>query len=218
MISSILVIGSGSIAKRHIANLRLLHPGVDIICVGSRGKSFSPDMVGATTVMTAIDDAIKVGLDYAIIASPAHLHIKHAQILLNKNIPTLIEKPLCVELTDIKEFNFDEKRHKVAVGYNLRLMPSAQKVKQVLMSGSLGKIISAHADVGQYLPDWRPGLNYKNSVSAQAVLGGGALLELSHELDYLIWFFGNFIQVSGFLGYSKLLDIDVEDSVDAMLN
>jgi predicted dehydrogenase len=71
--------------------------------------------------------------------------------------------------------------------------------------------------VGQYLPDWRSGTRYQDSVSAQAVLGGGALLELSHELDYLYWMFGLPHNVTARGGQLSTLDLDVEDLVELCL-
>ena len=55
----------------------------------------------------------------------------------------------------------------------------------------VGKILSVRCEVGQFLPSWRPNIDYRESVSARKALGGGALLELSHEIDYLMWIFGD---------------------------
>ena len=68
-------------------------------------------------------------------------------------------------------------------------------------------------EIGQYLPDWRPGTDYRTSVSAQRALGGGVLLELSHELDMLRWIFGEVDWLSGWIGRQGALEVDVEDCV-----
>ncbi|MGM7313881.1 hypothetical protein ACOI3P_29990, partial [Acinetobacter baumannii] len=54
----------------------------------------------------------------------------------------------------------------VAVGYCLRYLPSAQKVKQILQEGILGTLYNAFIEIGQYLPDWRPTKDYRETVSA----------------------------------------------------
>jgi predicted dehydrogenase len=72
--------------------------------------------------------------------------------------------------------------------------------------------MSFRCEVGQYLPSWRPNIDYRKSVSAQNVLGGGVLLELSHELDYLGWIFGEVEWVRATLSRQSNLEIDVEDS------
>ena len=212
-----LVVGSGSIAKRHIRNINELYPSANILCCSSSGRTITPLEVGATKVTSTLEEAILFHPEIAVIASPANMHIEHALKLAQANIPILIEKPLCMSLADLKTIHFDPALKKIAVGYNLRFLPAAQLVKEKIVSGVLGEIFTAFADVGQYLPDWRPESNYRNGVSAQRKLGGGALLELSHELDYLTWFFGSISDVSAKLGSSGTLDIDVEDSVDALM-
>jgi predicted dehydrogenase len=71
--------------------------------------------------------------------------------------------------------------------------------------------------VGQYLPDWRPTRDYRETVSAKASLGGGAVLELSHELDYVRALLGAPVAVSAHLMRTGTLDLDVEDCGDAMI-
>ena len=76
---------------------------------------------------------------------------------------------------------------------------------------------SVSVEVGQYLPDWRPSSDYRKNVSAQRELGGGVLLELSHELDYLGWLLGGFETAFCIARNTGALEIDVEDTVDALL-
>ena len=212
-----LVMGSGSIAKRHIRNLRSQFPNADVICVSSSGRKLTISEVGATEVADTISHALSITPDIAIIASPATFHLSHAQTLLEAGVPVLIEKPLCVEITDLSKVSLDKYRAKIGVGYNLRFMPAAQMVKKILAEGDIGQVLTVFAEVGQFLPDWRPDTDYRKGVSAKKKLGGGALLELSHELDYLNWFFGKFSEVSAITRNSNILNIDVEDSVDALL-
>ena len=70
-------------------------------------------------------------------------------------------------MLNYQSLKFDRKKDKIAVGYNLRFMPSAKSVKQIIESNALGKISTVSAEVGQYLPDWRPGSDYRKGVSAQ---------------------------------------------------
>ena len=210
------VIGSGSIATRHIRNLRDLYPKAEIVCCTSSGRKIEAFDIGATKIAQSLDEAISCGPDIAIVASPASLHLTHALPIVRANIPVLIEKPLCLNLEQLKAVELDATA-KIFVGYNLRFLPAAKLVKEIISSRALGTIFNAYAEVGQYLPDWRPNSDYRNGVSAKKELGGGALLELSHELDYLNWFFDGFSEVSAKLGNSGLLDLDVEDGVDALM-
>lgn len=212
-----LVVGSGSIAKRHIQNLKQILPNVEVICMSSSGRSLNTDDVGSHSTVFELNSLLLDELDLAIIASPATYHASHALPFIKANIPVLIEKPLCSALSEVDDQIFFDPKAKIGVGYNIRFLPAARKVKELLGSQVLGHISTAFAEVGHYLPDWRQNSDYRQSVSSQKILGGGALLELSHELDYLYWFFGDFHEVSSKTRNSGLLDIDVEDTVDAML-
>jgi predicted dehydrogenase len=217
-IQKVLVVGSGSIAKRHIRNLRHCYPNALIACVSSTGRKIEPADVGASMVFADLQVAAKEAPDFAIVASPANLHLQNAKLLVDHHIPVLVEKPLCMASEQFILEEWSEHGHLVRVAYNLRYMPAAQKMKELLDLNHLGRITTVLVDAGQYLPDWRPDQDYRTGVSARRDLGGGALLELSHELDYLTWFFGRFDWAFGVLRNTKWLDIDVEDNVDAILH
>ena len=103
------------------------------------------------------------------------------------------------------------------VGYNLRFLRALQRFRELIDAGRVGPILSVRAEVGQYLPSWRLQADYRTSVSAVAALGGGVLFELSHELDYLRWIFGDVTWVSAILLRQSALEIDVEDTVHMTL-
>lgn len=212
-----LVVGSGSIAKRHMGNLRHLYPDMEVVCVSSSGRHLDASEVGASLVMKSIDQVLETPLDFAIVASPAPFHLANAHKLSTANIPVLVEKPISHDLKELAKYDFSNCASKLGVAYNLRYMPAARKVKEIITSTQLGRIYSAYSQCGQYLPDWRPGTDYRKGVSAQQKLGGGALLELSHELDYLLWFFGPAQKVVANIQRSGALDIDVEDNVSGLL-
>lgn len=216
-VKNALVVGSGSIAKRHIKNLRDEFPDLKVVCVSSSGRALDIAETGASEVVHDLTTAISLKPDFAIIASPAPFHLRNADELLKAEVPVLIEKPLCVSLSELKHFDWGQHSGAIGIAYNLRFMPAAKIVKNLLDDGVVGPISTAFAEVGQYLPDWRPDSDYRAGVSARKELGGGALLELSHELDYLNWFFGPFSRTLGVIRSTGQLDIDVEDNVDALL-
>jgi predicted dehydrogenase len=212
-----LVVGSGSIAKRHIRNLRYLYPGMEITCVSASGRRLEPSEVGASSVCNSIEQAVEAPLAFAIVASPAPLHLANLQKLITANIPVLVEKPLSHDQEELAKYDFSNAINKIGVAYNLRYMPSANKVKRIISDRVLGRLNNVQIECGQYLPDWRPGTDYRQGVSAQKKLGGGALLELSHELDYLLWIFGGIRSVVAKVETTGILDIDVEDNVNALM-
>ena len=185
-----LVASLGSIGRRHLANLRHLFPAAQIavlrLAPRNPGETQGiPD--GADCRFASLEAAIEFGPHAAIVASPAPFHINIAAALIQAGIPTFIEKPLSHSIENLADFVrlAQTANIPVAIGYDMRLLPELAYIRSVLQSEELGPLLAARAEVGQYLPDWRQNMRYQDSVSAQRVLGGGALLELSHELDYI---------------------------------
>ena len=126
----------------------------------------------------------------------------------------LIEKPIS-DVPDGVEHLINTCKNKnitLMVGYNLRFNPTLQEFRKSILQKKIGKVLSVKVEVGQYLPNWRPDSDYRKSVSAQKKLGGGVLLELSHEVDYIGWIFGKYSWVKSHISKQSDLEIDVEDS------
>lgn len=218
-----LVVSLGSIGHRHLANLRQLRPKAEIAVLrthsGSAEQASEGIPEGADHQFHSMSDALAFNPQLAVVSSPASLHLQYARSLAGAGVKMLIEKPISHSMTELKEFIDQIRLYRlpVAIGYNLRFLPSLGKVHSLVQEGAIGRILAARAEVGQYLPDWRKGSDYRKNVSAQAALGGGVLLELSHELDYLYWMFGMPNAVTACGGKFSDLEIDVEDIVELCL-
>ena len=119
----------------------------------------------------------------------------------------LLEKPLSTSYRSSKNLNFNT--DKIFIGYNLRFHPCMIKLKRILDNE---KVLSASVYTGQYLPDWRPLRDYKKTYSSRKNNGGGVLLELSHELDYLTFLFGECTKAVSWQDKLSNLEIDCHDS------
>jgi predicted dehydrogenase len=168
---------------------------------------------------SSIEEAIAFAPEIAVIASPATFHIATAQALAEFGVHLLIEKPLSASLSGVMQLLETCRKQSVVLltGYNLRFLPSLQHFQNLLAKDVVGKILSVRCEIGQYLPSWRPDSDYRQGVSARSELGGGALLELSHELDYLRWIFGEVDWVKASLSRQSSLEIDVEDTAHLTL-
>ena len=131
----------------------------------------------------------------------------------------MIEKPLADTLDAARRMagEIDASGVFAVVCYVLRASPWLQAVREVMASGRLGRCLGARLSVGQSLRTWRPGSDYRETVTAQAALGGGALLELSHEIDAALWLFGHPTLISATTGRVSDLEIDVEDVAELTL-
>jgi len=217
LINRILIAGLGSIGKRHLRIARELMPHADIRVLRHQNCDFIPEF--SNGCFSSISQAIAFAPQIAVIASPATFHINTAQQLAESGVHLLVEKPLSAStdsVTDLLE-TCRERGLVLLTGYNLRFLPSLNMYRDLLRNGVIGKIISVRCEVGQYLPSWRPETDYRDGVSACRELGGGVLLELSHELDYIQWIFGEVDWVRATLSRQSNLEIDVEDSVHIVL-
>lgn len=88
---------------------------------------------------------------------------------------------------------------------------------RLLNEGTTGKVLFVRSEFGQYLPDWRPEQDYRENYSARSSLGGGIILDSSHEIDYLRWFFGEIEQVYCRSSIQSELEVDVEDTASIIL-
>jgi len=103
------------------------------------------------------------------------------------------------------------------VGFQLRFHPGYRRLMEIIRSGRIGRVLHLHGYVGQYLPDWRPGRDYRTGYSAQRSLGGGVVLDLCHEIDLALSIQGTVDRVACLAGRFSDLAIDTEDMADLVL-
>lgn len=217
LINRILIVGLGSIGKRHLRLARELLPSADIRVF--RHQATKEVYEYSNGSFSSIEESIAFAPQIAVIASPATFHIATAQALAETGVHLFIEKPLSASLSGVAQLlETCEKQRVISLtGYNLRFLPSLQRYRDLLGENVVGKVLSVRCEIGQYLPSWRPDSDYRQSVSAKSEFGGGALLELSHELDYLRWIFGEVKWVKATLSRQSMLEIDVEDTAHLTL-
>jgi predicted dehydrogenase len=217
---SVLVAGAGSIGHRHLKNLRQL--GVQKLAVcdpEAERRAAIADELGVETYQdfSAGLDARKP--DVSFICTPPVLHVSQALQAVRTGAHVFIEKPVSHVLDRVDELAREARGRDriVQVGYNLRFHPGLIQLKQLIDDGTLGRILWADAEAGQYLPDWRPAQDYRQSYTARSALGGGILLDGSHELDYVTWLLGKPTEVLCMAARVSTLEVDVEDCADVLV-
>jgi len=217
LVDRILIVGLGSIGQRHLGLARDRFPDADIRILRHEVHSDVPPH--ANGCFSILEEALAFSPQLAVIASPAPFHVAVAQALASVGCHLLIEKPLADTWSAAVPLIKQAETCKQAflLGYNLRYLQSLQRFRQAYKDGLIGRALSVRCEIGQYLPSWRLGSDYRKSVSARRELGGGVLLELSHELDYLCWLFGDAHWVRASLARQSDLDIDVEDTAHLTL-
>lgn len=178
----LVIVGLGSIGKRHKSNLEAL------------GHQIIPSYEEA---------------DGVLVCNPTSLHLATALKFTSLGLPVFIEKPLSHNLNGV-----DKLKGKILVGYCLRFDRSLREFKK---QADQTKIQSVKIVCCSFLPDWHPQTDYRQSYSAKKELGGGVLLDLSHEIDYALWFFGPIKKVSTKLQMAPELEIETEATADLSL-
>jgi predicted dehydrogenase len=215
----LLVIGCGSIGERHIRNLRSLSVDNILACDTNSDRLHLMKEKYDAEIYKDVDEALKNKPDAVLICTPPNLHIPMALKSIEHNAHIFIEKPISHNLEKVDDFLTESKRKKliVLVGYNLRFHQGIILMKKMINEKVIGRVLSARAEVGQYLPDWRPWQDYRQSYTGKNDMGGGIILDGSHEIDYIRWLLGDIAEVSCFADKVSDLDVDVEDIAEILL-
>lgn len=217
----VLIIGMGSIGRRH---LKIISHNLDAEFIYSPSGQIDKNKKSYLNkynvkVYETLSKAIDAGPNFAIISNPTSYHVETALILAESRIPFIIEKPVSDALVGMNKLLKIIHKYElpVMVGYQMRFHPGYRKMKEIIESGRIGDPLVFNGYVGQYLPDWRPDQDYKKSSSALKKLGGGVILDLSHEIDISISVMGKVKRVNAMWGHHSSLDIETEDVANIIM-
>ena len=207
----VLIVGLGSIGKRHLKNI-LSTADCEII-VYSKHTNLKSSVKKNVKIFNTLDACLSEKPDVAFITNETAYHIPIALKLAEAGLDMFVEKPLSHNMKDVYRLCKMIKREKIIslMGCNLRFNKALQEVKYLIEHNTIGKILSVKAECGTYLPSWHPYENYSKSYSARDDLGGGVVLTCIHEIDYLYWFFGKIEEVFSITGKISNLKIRTDD-------
>lgn len=206
-----LVVGTGSIGRRHISNL--LDLGVEVIAFSYRKRSEGIQALdGRVALLERWSDGLSEDLDTVIVANSTEEHIGVALQAARARKAIYIEKPLSVSLSGIAELARVIDTHDLVVesGFMLRSHPNLVWMKKAIHDGFLGELMYLRATIGQWLPDWRPGTDHRLGYGAFREKGGGVIFDLIHELDLVSWLGGNVVDVVAMTRDVPMLEINTE--------
>lgn len=217
--TTLLIVGCGSVGRRHGVNLRQL--GCEIAGVDPRSDrlaEFVAAVPGART-FDSIEAALgAVRLDGAVIASPPSVHVAQGAQCLAAGLPLLMEKPVAPDLAGAVSLEATARQAglPVLLGYTFRWWPPIMRLRELVQARVVGRLVRVEFHLAAHLADWHPWERYQDFFMAQAALGGGALLDESHFIDLMVWMFGTPTDVYGVVEKISDLDIDTDDNVDAL--
>jgi predicted dehydrogenase len=210
-----LIAGSGSIGRRHLRNLVALGE-TDIILYRTHQSSLPDEELSGFQVETDLQFALARRPQAIIISNPTSLHLDVAIPAARAGCHVLLEKPISDSMQGIEELvsAVQSGGGQVLVGFQFRFHPGLQTIASLLRQDAIGRVLSAHAHWGEYLPAWHPWEDYRQGYSARRELGGGVILTLSHPLDYLRWLLGEVQALWALAGSISDLTLDVEDTAE----
>lgn len=211
-----LVAGFGSAGKRHLSNLLELEgmEGVTVLTSRLSGEWSGPPSVKFIGSIAEVGKrGAPSGADFAILANETGKHLETAVALAERGTDLFIEKPLSHSLEGVESLvsAVRESGVRVFIAYNMRFMGAIRRLKEELKGGVVGAPYFARIEAGQFLPHWRPGSDYRKGYSASRERGGGVHLDLSHELDYMRFLFGDPLSWKTARAGVSSLEIDSED-------
>lgn len=219
----LLVVGAGSIGRRHIKNLMSLTQNRDLILSvaepdDSVRKAVCEEwgLTGYREFAAAFEEEVYAAV---VLCSPSHFHVSQAKEALARGCCLFVEKPLALNQRQAEALApLLRKRHGfLMVGCNLRFHPGIKTLAKALAEKKIGRPLYCRAQFAHYLPNWRPDQDYRRTYSAQKSGGGGILLDAIHEPDYLCWLFGDVSKVWGNVCRIGDLETDVEDTANYTL-
>jgi predicted dehydrogenase len=214
---TVLVVGTGSIGLRHARNLRAL--GHRVLAWDTDPARREAARALGAAVAGSLDEGLSAGPRAALICTPPAAHVEPARLALRAGLDLFVEKPLAEALAPAQALVEEAERRGrlLAVGMNLRFLPSLRRVKALLEDGRIGRVLAASAWFGAYLPSWRPGQDYRQGYAVSRAQGGGVLLDAIHELDYLVWLLGEPVEAFCTAGHVSGLAGDTEDLAEVTL-
>ena len=214
--NKVLIVGYGSAAKRHISIFNKIKKNTFFFILSRKEKIFLKDNKINFKHIRKINEIYNEDINYSFICTGANEHFKYLKILSKIKTNIFIEKPIVNTTKMIKELRkiFKTNKNKIYVGYNLLFSKSLNFLKKLnLKKRDINKV---SVKAGYYLPFWRDE-SYTTGVSSNKKKGGGVILELSHEINYLIWIFGRPLWTSALIKKSSNLKINVEDNAYIVL-
>jgi predicted dehydrogenase len=177
--------------------------------------------INLKTAFTSLEDAFAAEdrFDAVVVASPPSFHVDQCISALQRGVPVLLEKPVSPDLAGALKLQMAVKDTAVPLllGYTWRWWPPLLKVKTLVDQQAVGQLRHVKFTMAAHLADWHPWERYQDFFMASKTLGGGAILDESHWLDLMLWFFGMPEKLFAKVEKVSDLEIDSDDNVDMLV-
>jgi predicted dehydrogenase len=201
----LVVVGTGSIGRRHASNARAFGDvGVFDVDI-DRAKACAHEL--SVDCFPDLATAMDWGPDAVVVATPTQVRLAPIRAAVEAGAAILIEKPIAARMEEAEEIAELISHHRAiaAVGCNMRFHPGVRALRENI--ARIGRPLFAQAQFGNYLPNMRPSVDYRTLYVASK-RAGDIILDCIHEIDYLMWLLGPVARANA--SGRKLSDLEIE--------
>lgn len=218
----LLIVGTGSVGKRHMRNFASLGCRLSAMDPSAERLTQAAEAVPLVSRFSTLDTALNDAGNFSgvVICSPPRFHVEQALRALQAGLPVLLEKPVSVDAASASVLmnTVQAGSTPLLLGYTYRWWEPVLALKKKLDENLVGRVLHVRCVLSAHLADWHPGEPLQQFFMSSKELGGGALLDESHFLDLMLWFFGLPEQVFAKIERLSSLEIDSDDNVDSWLS
>jgi predicted dehydrogenase len=210
-----LIIGGGSIGKRHLRNLFSIGEK-NLFCMKRSPDSNFEDELKCRVVCTE-SEVLELKPDVIYVCNPTSLHEYAVKLADQVGAHIFMEKPLTHDEESLKRLLARKAPGKIFfIGFMLRYHPLVAQLKSIIEQKVAGEIYGARFEFGSFLPYWHPWEDHRTGYAGRKDQGGGVVNTITHELDLILHLFGEPDAVTAITKNPGFLDIDVEEMVEAV--